>query len=255
MGKLLRIQECRPCQRDGTQWKFNVEAAPWWGGFFERLVKSVKLSLKKCIRNARLNYDELSTVLVEVEAALNSRPLTYVFDEMEEPLTPSHLIVGRRILSVPSKSSSDEVGQTEETLTRRAKFLQRILDHFWNRWRSEYLTQLREYHRYSKRANSLRKVQAGDIVCLHDNKIPRQLWRLGKIERLLPGRDGRVRSAVVRVKSGNSPTAEWRRPLQRLYPLEVKLDTEAANPVPQAANVPVRVVRDEDVPVAVVNSD
>ena len=60
------------CRRDGTQWKFNVEAAPWWGGFFERLVKSVKLSLKKCIRNARLNYDELSTVLVEVEAALNS---------------------------------------------------------------------------------------------------------------------------------------------------------------------------------------
>ena len=62
-------------------------------------------------------------------------------------------------------------------------------------------------------------------------------------------------SAVVRVKSGNSPTAKWRRPLQRLYPLEVKLDTEAVNPVPQAENVPVRLVRDEDVPVVVVNSD
>ena len=174
---------------------------------------------------------------------------------MEEPLTPSHLIVGRRILSVPSKSLSDEVGQTEETLTRRAKFLQRILDHFWNRWRSEYLTQLREYHRCSKRANSLRKVQVGDIVCLLDSKIPKQLWHLGKVERLLRGRDGQVRSAVVRVKSGNSPTVEWRRPLQRLYPLEVKLDTEAANPVPQLTNVPVRVVRDEDVPVVVVNAD
>ena len=92
-------------------------------------------------------------------------------------------------------------------------------------------------------------------MCLHDNKTPRQLWRLGKVERLLPGRDGQVRSAVVRVKSGNSPTAEWRRPLQRLYPLEVKLDTEAVNPVPQAENVPVRLVRDEDVPVVVVNSD
>ena len=134
MGKHLRIQEGRAqCQRDGTQWTFNVEAAPWLGGFFERLVKSVKLSLKKCTRNARLNYDEPSTVLVEVEAALNSGPLTYVFDEMEEPLTPSHLIVDRKILSVLSKSSSYEVGQTEETLTRRAKFLQRILDHFWNR--------------------------------------------------------------------------------------------------------------------------
>ena len=213
------------------------------------------MSLKKVIRNARLNYDELSTVLVEVEAALNSRPLTYVFDEMEEPLTPSHLIVGRRILSVPSKNSSNEVDQTEGILTRRAKFLQRTLDHFWNRWKSEYLTQLREYHRYSKRANSVRKVQVGDIVCLHENKTPRQQWRLGKIERLLPGRDGHVRSAVVRVKSGNSPTAEWRRPLQRLYPLEVRFDNGTANPVPRVANVPVTVVRDEDVPVVVVNSD
>ena len=60
------------CQRDGTKWRFNVEAAPWWGGFFERLVKSVKLSVKKCLRNARLNYDELSTTLVEVK--LNAEP-------------------------------------------------------------------------------------------------------------------------------------------------------------------------------------
>ena len=92
-------------------------------------------------------------------------------------------------------------------------------------------------------------------MCLHDNKIPRQLWRLGKVERLLPGRDGLVRSAVVRVKSGNSSTAEWRRSLQKLYPLEVKLDIKAANFVPQAANVPVRVLRDEDVPDVVVDSD
>ena len=57
-------------------------------------------------------------------------PLTYVYDEMEEPLTPSHLIIGRRILSIPSRSTSNEVGRNEVTLTRRAKFLQRILDHF-----------------------------------------------------------------------------------------------------------------------------
>ena len=117
------------CQRDGTKWRFNVEAAPWWGGFFERLVKSVKLSLKKCLRNARLNYDEPSTTLVE--AVLNLRPLTYVYDEIDEPLTPSHLVVGRRILSIQSaESSSNEVAQTKESLTKRARFLQRILDHF-----------------------------------------------------------------------------------------------------------------------------
>ncbi|XP_068738177.1 uncharacterized protein [Montipora capricornis] len=130
------------CQRDGTKWRFNVEAAPWWGGFFERLVKSVKLSLKKCLRNARLNYDELSTTLVEVEAVLNSRPLTYVYDEFEEPVTPSHLVIGRRILSMPSKNYSIDVPHTQQALSRRAKFLQIILNHFWNRWRAEYLTKL-----------------------------------------------------------------------------------------------------------------
>ena len=164
------------CQRDGTKWRFNVEAAPWWGGFFERLVKSVKLSLKKCLRNARLNYDELSTTLVEVEAVLNSRPLTYVYDEFEEPLTPSHLVIGRRILSIPSKNYSIDVPHTQQALSRRAKFLQSILNHFWNRWRAEYLTQLREQHRCSKRVSSLRKVQVGDVVCIQEKTTPRQLW-------------------------------------------------------------------------------
>ena len=235
------------CQRDGTTWRFNVEAAPWWGGFFERLVKSVKLSLKKCLRNARLNYEELSTTLVEVEAVLNSRPLTYVYDEFEEPLTPSHLVIGRRILSMQSKNYSINVPHTQQVLSRRAKFLQRILDHFWNRWRSEYLTQLREQHRGSKRVGPLRKVQVGDVVCIHEKTTPRQLWRLGRVQRLLPGPDGEVRSAVVKVKSGNMPSSEWRRPLQRLYPLEVKQNTEPDNAVP------ITFVRDGDIPAVVVN--
>ena len=153
--------------------------------FLERLVKSVKLSLKKCLRNARLNYDELSTTLVEVEAVLNSRPLTYVCDEFEEPLTPSRLIIGRRILSMPSKYYSIAVAHTQQALSRRARFLQRILDHFWNRWQAEYLTQLRERHRCSK--SSLRKVQVGDVVCIHEKTTPRQLLRLGRVQRLLPG--------------------------------------------------------------------
>ena len=77
----------------------NVDRAPWWGGFFERLIQNTKRCLRKTLRNAKLNYDELHTVLVEVERTLNSRPLTCVSsDDPEEPLTPSHLMYGRRIL-------------------------------------------------------------------------------------------------------------------------------------------------------------
>ena len=78
-----------------VKWNFNLEKAPWWGGFFERLVKSTKRCLKKTIGTTKLSYDELHTVLVEVEAILNSRPLTCVSSEdLEEPLTPSHLLTG-----------------------------------------------------------------------------------------------------------------------------------------------------------------
>ena len=86
-GKTIKDSKVREyCHRENIAWKFNVEAAPWWGGFFERLVRSVKLCLKKSLRNAKLTFEELSTVLVEIEGVLNSRPLTYVYDEMDEPL-------------------------------------------------------------------------------------------------------------------------------------------------------------------------
>lgn len=74
-----------------VQWIFNLERAPWWGGLFERMVRSTKRCLKKTIEVAKLTYDELKTVTVEVEMILNSRPLSYVFPgDIDEPLTPSH---------------------------------------------------------------------------------------------------------------------------------------------------------------------
>ena len=86
----------------GVTWQFNVERAPWWGGAFERLVRSTKRCLKKMIGRAHFSLDELTTALAEIEAILNSRPLAYTsVEDVEEPITPSHLIIGRRLLSLP----------------------------------------------------------------------------------------------------------------------------------------------------------
>ena len=82
------------------KWKFNLPLSPWWGGYFERMVGSVKRCLRKVLKNARLSFDELHTVLTEVENILNSRPLTYLYDELETTLTPSHLIYGYRLSSL-----------------------------------------------------------------------------------------------------------------------------------------------------------
>ena len=62
----------------GVTWQFNVERAPWWGGAFERMVRSTKRCLKKLIGRAHISLDELTTALAEIEAVLNSRPLSYV---------------------------------------------------------------------------------------------------------------------------------------------------------------------------------
>ena len=82
----------------GVEWVFNIEKAPWWGGMFERLIKSTKRCLQKMIAQAKFSYDELLTAITDVEMIINSRPLSYVSpDDSEEPLTPSHLLDGRRL--------------------------------------------------------------------------------------------------------------------------------------------------------------
>ena len=79
-------------QTKRVTWRFNLERAPWWGGFFERMVRSVKRCLRKVLGNAKLTVEELSTVLVEIEGTLNARPLTEEYEEYEgEVLTPFDL--------------------------------------------------------------------------------------------------------------------------------------------------------------------
>ena len=93
------------------EWKFNLERAPWWRGFFERMVAgNLKSGPRKVVGSAGLTYEELEMLLTKVEATLNSRPLTYDNSELdEEVLTPSHLMYGRRIATLP-----DEVVEPEE---------------------------------------------------------------------------------------------------------------------------------------------
>eukprot|EP00112_Aurelia_sp_Birch-Aquarium-sp1_P003201 Seg1357.1 transcript_id=Seg1357.1/GoldUCD/mRNA.D3Y31 product="hypothetical protein" protein_id=Seg1357.1/GoldUCD/D3Y31 len=91
----------------GISWRFNLSKAAWWGGFFERMVGLVKNSLKKCLGRSRLTFQELSRLMLDVEFSLNNRPLTYQGADLEmEPLTPNHLIYGRRMKEFRQKKCS-----------------------------------------------------------------------------------------------------------------------------------------------------
>ena len=208
-----------------VQWTFNLERAPWWGGIFERMVKSVKRCLKKSVGRASLTYDELSTLVTEIEAVLNSRPLTYVsMDDLEEPLTPSHLMLGYRVLSLPDPPSTDDPDYNESAtdLTRRMKHLLRTSEKFWKRWKREYLLEFREFHRTSQVSKGVSDaVQEGQIVTVYDEGHPRRLWRVGRIEEVIQGSDGKIRAARVRVHSKTGQSVALRRPIQHLYPLEL----------------------------------
>jgi hypothetical protein len=208
-----------------TEWRFNVERAPWWGGFFERLVKSTKRCLKKIIGKSKLTYEELLTAVIEVEAIINSRPLSYVsMDDLEEPLTPSHLLVGRRLLSIPDHIPSNhprDYNTSNSELNDRMRHLNNILDHFWTRWKKEYLLELRECHRHPHQTRGSDKINVGDVVVVHEDGKHRGFWKLGRVEKLLVGQDGESRGAVVKVHQKEGHCILLRRPVQKLFPIEV----------------------------------
>ena len=118
--KLLESPEVRNC----LIWNYNLEKAPWWGGTFDSMICSMKMCLK-AIGGARLSYDEVLTVTTQVEGTLN--PLTYVTSEdLEEPITPSHLLFGYRLLSLPEhiEDESDpncSLTSTTVAITQRMK--------------------------------------------------------------------------------------------------------------------------------------
>ena len=119
------------------------------GGFWERLVRSVKNCIRKTVGRSILNFEELRTLLIEVEATLNNRPLTYMYDDengISYPLTPASLIYGRRISHATNEAHTD-VTSTACALTKRAKYHYNLLNQFNKQWSKEYLLDRYLQHR------------------------------------------------------------------------------------------------------------
>ncbi|XP_074658631.1 uncharacterized protein LOC141911540 [Tubulanus polymorphus] len=227
--------------RNRIEWMFILEKAPWWGGFYERLVKSAKRCLKKILRVTKLSIEEYNTVLTEVELVLNCRPLSYIAsDDFDEPVTPSHLVYGRRLMGTPDTHPCSEEYVPEmdrKAMSGRMRHLKTLMDHFWQRWSSEYLLELRESHRQQNKENSdRRKVKIGEIVLVHDEGKQRGEWRLGKITELITGSDDNPRGAFLKLGVRDKKSTTLRRPLNLLYPLEVQDSPELTRDA-QAENV------------------
>ena len=128
---------------------------------------------------------------------------------------------------------------------KRARYLELLISHFRKRWKFEYLTSLRELQR--RHSGSVkREIQKGDIVHVFEDKTPRQKWSMGKVERVLPVRDGFIELTTVN-KSGN--VVRVKRPIQKLSPLEVEREQEKPSMDVHYEDIledlPIKMIRDE----------
>ena len=126
--------------KQGITWQFNLSRTPWWGGQYERLIGIMKQSLYKSIGHSFLRWHELEEVIINVEIALNNRPLGYVEDNVQMPvLTPSIMLWGQ-----PNQLPDEETDAIEDAnLRERAKYLRRCKGVLWSRWTTEYLKALK----------------------------------------------------------------------------------------------------------------
>lgn len=190
------------------KWIFNPPTASWWGGFWERLVKSVKDLLRRMLGRSKLDFEELRTCLAGVASAINERPLTTVSEDPNDfqPLTPAMFMKGTRGSSFPEGgliSPNDFKGQYEK--------LSRMRDSLQARFRKEYLAMMVRKPVYKQTL-----LTPGKLVLIGSDNKKRYNWPIGRVEELIPGRDGHIRT--VKVKTANGIVT---RPLQRAFPLEL----------------------------------
>ncbi|XP_062557078.1 uncharacterized protein LOC134221929 [Armigeres subalbatus] len=198
-----------------TKWIFNPPSAPHFGGAWERLVRSVKVALNSLCGDRNPDDETLWTIVLEAESIVNSRPLTAIslHSANQEALTPNHFIL----------LSSSGVVQPPRTLSEPLKvtrtnwnLARQLVDHFWRRWIHEYLPTIANRTKWFSDAKNLAE---NDLVLIVDEGR-RNGWIGGQVLTVIPGRDGRIRQAMIRTSKG-----VFKRPVTKLAVLQIEGDS------------------------------
>ena len=208
--------------RENMTWRFNLSRAPWWEGFFERLIGIMKRALSKSIGKGFLKFHELEYVLYDIENFMNNRPLTYQGEDFEKPaLTPNTFLRDNEAITL--EEDLDKLDD-ETHLSKRLTHIQKCKNDLRYRWMDEYLHALQERHTMKAGGKSILPT-LGDIVLLKDDVKDRAKWRIARIIKELKGSDHQLRG--YELKLGNGYTI--RRPIQLVCPLEIKSDINETN--------------------------
>lgn len=208
---LLQVKEdiINNASRNNTEWHFIPPSSPHFGGLWEAGVKSLKHHLKRSVQNAKLTYEELSTLLTQIEACLNSRPLAPLSTDPNDftALTPGHFLIGDALLAMPDRNTIND----NISLLSRWQLVQRMYHAFAIRWQTEYLSRLQQRPKWTTKT---RNIQTGDLVLLKEPNIPPSKWPLARIIATHPGADNLVRVVTVR-----TATSTFKRCITKICPL------------------------------------
>ena len=188
--------------RFNITWYHSAERSPQHNGLVERIVQVVKRPLYKTLMGKLVTETEMYTILTDCEAASNMRPLSSTSENADDqnllPITPSHLLIGKSLVPLPTDIESYEQRHVKTSLNAKERWKQRknISHHYWMLWKEEYLMQLRAL---SKHYFERRDLKEGDVVLLLTEKLTKLDWPIGVVDEALKGRDGRVRSVWIRL--------------------------------------------------------
>lgn len=201
---------------NGTTWIFNPPHSSHMGGVWERLIGVARrildaMLLENSMAKGHLTHEVLVTFLAEVSAIMNSRPLTTLSTDPDDPypLSPSLLITQKPDVLVTSPDAALDFKDMYRSQWKRVRHL---ADVFWSKWKVQYLQSLQERRKWQK---DRRNISVGDVVLMVDKQASRIQWPMGKVVRTFPSADGRVRKAEIRI-SRDGKTSLFIRPVSEL---------------------------------------
>ncbi|XP_072384547.1 uncharacterized protein [Diabrotica undecimpunctata] len=171
------------------QWKFIPPRSPHHGGIWEAAIKSFKYHLVRIMGNSNFTFEELSTVLSQIEAVLNSRPICALSDDPSDFsfLTPGHFLIGSNLMSYPELDLSD-IQENKLSLWNKCT---RIQQHMWKVWTRDYLNRLQNRPKWFTPQVG---IKPDDLVLLKDENSPPLKWPIARVVETYPGKDNKVRT-------------------------------------------------------------
>ncbi|XP_037957530.1 uncharacterized protein LOC119687323 [Teleopsis dalmanni] len=199
------------CISNAIQFCFIPPRAPHFGGLWEAAVKIAKSHLFRTLHGTKMTFEELTTALAEIEAVMNSRPLSAASTDPNdlEVLTPGHFLIGCPLRSLPERA------QLENDISNIQRWhrITAAKGAFWKRRQHKYIKELQQRYRWKKPNDN---VQIGDLVLIAEDNLPPMHWLTGRVVKVNSGSDGHVRVADVQTQH-----AVFRRPITKLAVLPI----------------------------------